>query len=253
MDPDRVEISNLARQAHYSSHIGRNKVDAIAALVGAINQNVRVDALPLDFTSLTDEDIDARFSDTTLFIFATDRFKAQARGNEVALRLGKPAIWIGLYPGGQAGEVYFWDTDIASCFRCTCASRYKAHEKAEAKGVSLDPSSDGADIFSIHHLDTIAGMIALGLITRGSDNRYGRLIDQLVSHRDGPRNFLQVKIDPTWHLRGRDIVREQLGISADNPSYFAWTTIARSDPDHGEPPCPDCVKYRGRVPKQQSE
>ena len=45
----------------------------------------------------------------------------------------------------------------------------------------------------------------MGLLTRGSANRYGRLIAQL-----GDRNFLQVKIDPSWTWKGRDIIREQL-------------------------------------------
>ena len=40
-------------------------------------------------------------------------------------------------------------------------------------------------------------MIVLGLLTRGADNRYGKLIEQL-----GDRNFLQIKIDPAWHAVG---------------------------------------------------
>ena len=45
-------------------------------------------------------------------------FKAQAFGNEVALRLGIPAVWVGLYRSGQVGEVIFWHKDLPSCFRC---------------------------------------------------------------------------------------------------------------------------------------
>lgn len=243
-DPDCLDPPNLARQGHTADHLGLFKVNAAAKMVAQINPEAEVTGLPVDFTTLTDEEIDAGFGDCDLLLFCTDSFKAQTFGNKVALRLGIPAIWVGLYRGGQAGEVIFWRPGLSACFRCLCASRYRAQERAASQGVRIDPSSDGADIFAIHFLDSIAGMIALGLLTRGADNRYGRLIDQL-----GDRNFLQVKIDPTWTLRGQDMVRQKLGIADTCDTYFAWNTIARCDPDGGEPPCPDCVTYRGRQPK----
>src|SRR6202022_3652177 len=57
------------------------------------------------------------------------------------------------------------------------------------EGRSLDPGSDGSDILSLQFLDSIAGQVAVGLLTHGADNRFGRLIDQL-----GDRNFLQVNL-----------------------------------------------------------
>ena len=81
-------------------------------------------------------------------------------------------------------------------------------------------------------------MIALGILTEGSNNRYGRLMHQL----DG-RNFLQVKLDPEWTIGGKDIVREQLGIAAGCDSYLSFCTIARRDPDPGGQ-CPDCLQFR---------
>lgn len=241
-DPDKLEPPNLARQGHFARDLGRFKVDAVADLVASINPSAAVNCLPLDFTTLSPDQIDAYFGGCDLLLLCTDRFKAQAFGNEVALRLHIPAIWVGLYRGGQAGEVIFWHQDLPACFRCICSARYHAHERAEAQNLRLDPPSDGADIFAIHFLDSIVGMIALGLLTRGANNRYGRLVDQL-----GDRNFLQVKIDPTWTLREHDVVREQLGISDDCDAYFAWNTIVRRDPDGGQPPCPDCQKYRGKT------
>jgi molybdopterin/thiamine biosynthesis adenylyltransferase len=242
IDFDRVDRTNIARQAHALNAIGTYKVDAIAAMVRAINPEAEVLGVVRDFTTLTDDEIDALFGDCDLMIFTTDSFKAQARGNQVALRLGIPAIWIGLYGGGRAGEIILWHSEIASCFRCLCSSRYRAQEQAAAKGISLDPGSDGATIFDIHCLDSIAGEIALGLLTRGSDNRFGRLVAQLAD-----RNFLQIVLDPTWTWNGRNIIREQLGVPDDRDTFFSWITIARRDPTSGQP-CPDCVKYRGRAP-----
>ncbi len=242
VDPDIVEPSNIARQGHDVTSLGVAKVDAVARLVEQINPAAEVMGLPLDFTQLTDDEIDDLFGTTDLFIFATDRFNAQARGNEVATRLLTPALWIGLYAGGQAGEIIFWHPGIAACFRCLCPSRYRAHEQAQIEQRRLDPTSEGATIFDISLVDSIAGMLAIGLLTQGADNRYGRLIPQL-----GDRNFLQVKIDPRWQWRGRDLVREHLGIPEDCESFFAWNTIVRADPTRGEPACPDCVRFRNRA------
>lgn len=240
IDFDMVTAANIARQGHHVDEIGRLKVEAVAAMIRRINPDARINCLPRNFLEMTDEDVDAHLGETDLFIFATDRFAAQARGNEVATRLNKPAIWIGLYAGGLAGEIVWWAPYIAACFRCLLSKRYAAQAKAAEAGQSLDPPSDGCTIFDVSLLDSIAGMLAIGLLTRGSDNRFGRLIDQL-----GDRNFLQVQLDPQWNLAGRNIVREQLGVAADCPAFFSWNTIVRADPDRGELPCPDCEKFRG--------
>jgi hypothetical protein len=83
-------------------------------------------------------------------------------------------------------------------------------------------------------------MLVVGLLTMGADNRYGKLIEQL-----GERNFLQVKIDPAWNFAGKDVVKEELGISDGTDAYFSFCTIARRDPDNGTAPCPDCERFRG--------
>ena len=240
VDPDRVDVTNLARQAHAADQIGTPKVKALAKQMKRINSGVQVQYLADDFCALDDEVIDELFADVDLLVFATDRFAAQARGNQVALRLKKPALWVGLYRGGMGGEIVFWHDGIEACFRCLCAKRYEAHEAAQSNGTSLDPPSDGATIFDIHYLDSIAGALAVGLLTRGSDNRFGRLIEQL-----GDRNFIQVKIAPDYAWRGRDVIREQLGIAEDCDAFFAWNAIARRDPDGGRLYCPDCERFRG--------
>ena len=54
----------------------------------------------------------------------------------------------------------------------------------------------------------VTGMIAVGLLTRGAENDYGRLLDDL-----GDRQMLQVKVSPDWTFQGRDIFREQLQVA----------------------------------------
>ena len=240
VDIDTVTEANLCRQGFESADIGRSKVDAVADRLRRINAAVEVKTFTRDFCSMTDEEINQEFGDADLFMFSTDYFPAQARGNEVALRLQKPALWLGMYADGVGGEVVFWHPGIDACYRCLVEKRFLAHELAKANGQSLDPPSDGCTIFDIGFLDAIAGPLAIGLLTRGSDNRYGKLIDAL-----GDRNFIQTQIDPDWTINGRRVVREKLGVPDECEEFFAWNTLARTDPESGFKVCPDCERFRG--------
>ncbi len=241
-DYDVVDESNIARQGHSSEHIGQPKVNAMAETLGRINRATRVQCQMADFTGFCDDEIDALYGDCDLLIFGTDSFPCQARGNEVALRLDIPAIWIGLYPGGVAGEIIWWNPEQKPCFQCICGARYERQADVLTGSVEKSASSAGATVFDIAIVDGVAGQIAIGLLTQGANNRFGTLIDQL-----GTRQCLQIGIDPKWRLNGHDLVREQLGVAADIRTLFAWNTIARSDPDEGNPPCVDCQRFRNRV------
>lgn len=231
IDFDRVEAVNICRQEHAADAVGSLKVETLADELRRINPAMRVECFARNFCEFDDDQIDALFADTDLFIFAVDNLAANARGNEVALRLKKPALWSGLYAGGRAGEVVFWRPGLP-CYRCLCSKRYADQDK----GVDVSQPAESADIFAVQYLDSVAGQIALGLLTAGANNNYGRLIEQL-----GDRNFIQLKMSTDWNFAGRDIFREQLGIAADCPTYFNWLTIARRDPTGGLPPCPDCT------------
>lgn len=242
VDFDTVELVNICRQEHAHDCIGMLKVDALTSELKRINPHINVECYARDFCSFTDEEVDRHFGNTDVFVFCVDNLPANARGNEVALRLRKPAVWSGVYLRGSGGEVIFWYPELLCCFRCLCAARYRAWERAQGRRVP----TESADVLSVQFVDSIAGMIVLGLLCRGADNFYGRLITQL-----GDRNFIHVKThDWTWN--GRDIIREQLRIPADCDSFFSWNAAARRDPDHGDPPCPDCVRFLGRLPRSAS-
>ena len=239
VDLDTVDDVNIARQGHSPADIGLPKVEAVANKIRAINPDAIVECFSTDFTTLSDDEIRESLGGTDLFIFATDSFAAQSRGNEVALLLETSAVWIGLYAGGLGGEIVFWHPKLDCCFRCLCGKRYTAQEKAAEEGRSLDPPSDGATIFDIQLLDSIAGQICLGLLTRGSDNRFGQLIDQL-----GDRQFLLVSNSPDFRVNGSDVIRKQLKVGEECLPYFAWNTITLSDPRGGNDYCPDCENIR---------
>jgi molybdopterin/thiamine biosynthesis adenylyltransferase len=236
-DFDHVDESNPARQDFYHTDIGKLKAQALAETVREINPEIKVNCLIRDFCDLGNEEFDALLGHTDLFIFATDAFVAQARGNIQALRLSKPALWIGMYREGRAGEIIFWAPDqTPACYRCICASRYQ--EFAKQARVDHDPTripSTGGTILDLHVVDAIAGQLAVGLLTAGAGNRMGRLIPQL-----GNRNLLQIKIDPDYRMGDRDIF-DRLG---NDPANFSFSTIALGmEP---EPDCPDCARRRQR-------
>jgi molybdopterin/thiamine biosynthesis adenylyltransferase len=236
VDFDRVDVSNPARQDFTSNDIGQYKAQVLAESLKHINPDVEVNYHIRDFCEFSEEEFDAQFGHTDLFIFATDFFPAQARGNLQALRLRKPAVWIGLYRGGRAGEVIYWMPGTTpACFRCICSSRYRAfHEQSNTNANLTQVPSTGGTILDLHLVDAIAGQIAVGLLTAGAENRMGRLIQQL-----GNRNLLQIKIDPEYRLGNKDIFRQYLG---KHPANFSFNTIAL--PMEPEADCPDCASFR---------
>jgi ThiF family protein len=236
VDFDRIDASNPARQDFNMTDIGQHKAEALARTLEQINPAVEVNYLLRDFCDIGQEEFDLHFGHTDLFIFATDSFPAQARGNLQALRLRKPAVWIGMYKGGRAGEIVYWMPDVTpACYRCVCSSRYRAFAaQARPDANETHIPSTGGTIFDLHLVDAIAGQIAVGLLTAGADNRMGRLIRQL-----GNRNLLQIKLDPEYRLGDTDIFARYLG---NHPANFSFTTIAL--PMEPEPGCPDCAMRR---------
>jgi len=127
VDFDRIDASNPARQDFNMTDLGQHKAEALATALKRIDPDVEVNYLIRDFCDIGEDEFDMHFGHTDLFIFATDFFPAQARGNLQALRLRKPAIWIGLYREGRAGEIVHWVPTITpACYRCVCSSRYRA-------------------------------------------------------------------------------------------------------------------------------
>lgn len=237
VDFDRIDASNPARQDFDLADVGRYKAEALAASLQRLNPDVRVNYLLRDFCELSETEIDDHFGHTDLFICATDFFPAQARGNLEALRLGKPAVWIGLYRDGRAGEIIHHVPGVTpACFRCICSSRYRAFAAQATAGANPTHVPSGGTILDLHLIDAVAGQIAAGILTRGAENRMGRLIDQL-----GDRNLLQVKCDPNYKLGDKDIFARHLG---DGPANFSFTTIALAmEPERN---CPDCAGRRAR-------
>lgn len=241
VDPDWVDDVNLCRQFFTQADIGRLKVEAAKEKMLAVDSDVEVEIFPLDVTKLSEDEEHAIFANSDLVIALTDNHTAQSTSSRLAIKYGCEFMSVGIYPGGQGGEIFRMRRNDPVCYQEMFLQRFIQHAAAHAAGKSLDPTSDGAPIFVGTLIDSIAGEIALGMLTAGANNRYGRLMDQL-----GTRQLLVIKIDPTWETSpGRDLVRDELGIDPENPFYVAYNTIAMSAASESlEKPCEDCQQYR---------
>lgn len=243
VDFDVIDASNPARQDLDMTDYGRSKVEAIADAMKRANPDIRVRILKRDFCSFNREEFEQEFGHTDLYVYGTDFFPAQARGNIEALRQNIPAVWIGLYQGARAAEIIYHCPGVTkACFRCICSSRYKAfHDLEEAPNTKI--TSDGGTILDLHLVDAIAGQICVGLLTRGADNRFGQLID-----RFGGRNLIQVKLDPDYRMGENDIFAKHLG---ESPAAITFQTMAlETDP---ELDCPDCLAWRREDDSEHEE
>lgn len=233
IDPDTVDATNVARQGHHE--IGVKKVRAAERSFRQINPQLDYLGLPLRHDQIQEMQWKELLQGTDLLILATDSFEAQAFGNRLALSMEIPALWIGLYAGAKAGEIVWWTPNHKDCFRCLLEWRFLSQQESKA-----DPGSDDALIQDLQIVDGIAGHIALGLLTQGSDNYFGRLIEHL-----GERQFLQIKLRHDWLLNGVDPVAKALQIPANNESYVCWSAATRVNGPRLFA-CPDCQEFLGR-------
>jgi len=236
IDRDQVEDANFCPQEFPADSVGKSKAQTAAEMLIAMFPSLDIVYCNADFLMMTDEFIDKHFGDVDCWVAATDAFLCQRRVNQVALWQGVCAVFVGLYANANAGEIIWHHPSELCCLTCLVAKRVAAQDAA-APG-ELDPASDGVTLSDVAIVDGIATQIVLALLTRGEDNRFGRLIDQLEG-----RQFIQISLRPDWRFGGRDLIRELLEVPADNDLLFAWNAVARRDPN--PEPCPDCEQFRG--------
>lgn len=236
VDPDCVGSENICRTDYLPEEIGHSKVAALGQKLRRLSTIVTVQEHPTSaatFFKVRSEQLSqrgGRNADPDLLIAATDSFPAQAAVNQFAVKEGIAALYVGVTLQGLGGEIVFWHRGLP-CFRCLMAHRYEQL----AEQLSSPTACEGVTLFDTDFVDAIAGQIALGLLLRRTETRFGRLITAL-----GDRNFLRVKIDPHYRLGGRDLVRSELGIPANNEHFIGWCVSALRDPDRGQLTCGDC-------------
>jgi hypothetical protein len=263
IDPDVVGETNLATQQVYRRDLGRRKVDCLAERIRDVNPHATVVALPCalddvgdaDFERLATvplrvwevtgtrlwgvegNDVPVRVSlppARTLLCGLTDHFEAQARVNRLALHFGLPSLCAQVYPEGRGAEATFTFPGVTpACHRCALSARYQAYL---AEGFRNGVTSDGTPIFATSRLNALKGFLALALLHHGSGHpRWGRLLERI-----GPRNLVQVRMDPDLALG----VFDRVFGSGDRERILfddvVWLPQKPDCPANGFPACPDC-------------
>ena len=253
IDPDVVDVPNLATQQVYRRDLGRPKVDAVADRVLDVSPWARVATLHGSLDDLSDAEVselvrcsirpaDTTCPVTTVLCGFTDDFHAQARVNQLALRNGVPMLAAQVYQHGRGCEVSFHAPGITpACGRCVLGGRYRAFEE----GYENTVGSGGTPLFATTRLNALKAEVALAIVhgwphpTKSIAGQ--RWIDLL--NRIANRNLIQVRLDPD--------IATTLGLQVFDSAFAAcdervvvdetvWLTQKPENEETGFPTCPHC-------------
>src|SRR5271169_2549760 len=122
VDPDPVELSNLARQVIYgAASLGRLKVEAAAARLREDHlqdhpeprPELRIETYPVALNAANATDLIARYD---FVIDATDDPTAKFLINDICVALGRPFVYAGVL--GMTGQVMTVLPGRTACLRC---------------------------------------------------------------------------------------------------------------------------------------
>lgn len=235
IDFDQVGLSNLVTQGWYGDQLGKPKVEALWENAARLLPNPESRARTLDFVQgdflkMSDEDLEHLAANADLLMFMADDFYAQARGNRLALKLQKPAIFAMMYEKARCCEVTFIIPGVTpACHRCATSNRYEAYL---ARQYSNDVTSDGSLIFQTHAINSVIGMIALAILH--NDKPGYEFSGWFGSNWE--KNLLQFRLSPKYQSK---LFQRVFGA----PQAFCFDTVWQTIEPECPPkyaPCPDC-------------
>lgn len=235
LDFDTVDDVNLTRQGYKMHQLGKRKVDALGEHLQNVNAGMEYTGITKNFLEMKNDELDAIFGKGDLYLFLTDSFAAQAFGNKLALRYGKPAIWAGFYEKSQAAEIVFTIPGVTSaCFRCAVSPRYEAQDNSESE---IRISSNCNTIFHSQVLDAYVGMLLMAILH--NDIPGYEFSNWFGQHWE--RNLLQLKIHPSYGTETGSLFQRTFAGSEGRAITFnaVWQKIEVECPPKYEP-CPDC-------------
>jgi hypothetical protein len=235
MDFDVVDRSNISTQGFNISELGNKKIIALKNRLLDINPNLDIQVIDEDFLSCDDQIIENQIYDTTLLMFMTDNFHAQAKGNLLSLNHRKSAIFAMMYFKARASEIFFQIPGVTpACYRCATSPRFSAYLK---EGYVNDVTSAGSTIFHTYYLNSVIGQIALAMIhneTKGVEfsNWFGNYWD---------RNYVQIRNHPAYSMEKNQLFRKTF---EQEPKVYNFDSVwQKITPDTKETAgfnCPDC-------------
>jgi molybdopterin/thiamine biosynthesis adenylyltransferase len=240
IDPDVIELPNVARQMVYRRDVGRPKVAALAERLRDINPHASIQAHSVGLETISRDDMLSLLHGPwpatatpaqTLLCGLTDSFAAQARINALALHFGIPSLCAQTYAEGRGGEITFTYPGVTpACHRCILKRRYDYHAVHSSHPVT----SHGSPIFTTTLINALKGYVALALLHHGTGhNRWGSTLAEIAN-----RNLIQVRLDPNVATSLAIGVFDRVLAGADHSRLYFGEPIWL--PQAPEPSCPDC-------------
>lgn len=235
MDFDTVDESNITTQGYAVKNVGQPKVYALADRLLSINPELKYTPILRDLLELREDEIDVFMSGSDLLLFMTDNFYAQARGNRIALRLQKPAVFAMVYEKARCAEISFIIPGITpACHRCCTSPRYLAY----SEGYENDVTSHGSTVMQTHYLNAAIGMISLAILNRNDEkSEFGGWFQD---GKPWEKNLVQLRMNPRYGEDGKSSFDRIYG-NIDRVFTFDsnWIPVEPDSPPKN-PPCPDC-------------
>jgi adenylyltransferase/sulfurtransferase len=114
VDFDVVDFTNLQRQViHFSSDVGRPKLDSAKEKIAAINPYVNVKTFE---TRLTSENALRIFADFDIIVDGTDNFPTRFLVNDACVFTGKPNVYGSIFR--FEGQASVFGAKEGPCYRC---------------------------------------------------------------------------------------------------------------------------------------
>ncbi|MEL7485730.1 MAG: HesA/MoeB/ThiF family protein [Pseudomonadota bacterium] len=203
-DDDSVELSNLQRQTIYTAaDVGSHKTAAARRFVGALNPDVRVNAIE---TRITDENAEALAAAYDIVIEGVDSFEARFAINRgcIAARTPLVSAAIGRFDGQLSVFKPFSDPGRLPCYRCLVP-------EAPPRDGQINCAEEGVLGAIAGVMGTLAAMEALKDLLGVGETLAGRLL--IYSGLDADMRTVRLPADPDCpdcrHLRSaRDVAAE---------------------------------------------
>jgi molybdopterin/thiamine biosynthesis adenylyltransferase len=234
IDFDIVDQSNLTTQGFYQADINTLKTEALGKRLTEIGSNIQYQGLNQDFLLLSESEIESLVKTVDLLLFMTDNFHAQARGNRVALKYQKPAIFAMVYEKAACAEITFMIPGVTpGCHRCAVSPRYKAYQEGFENNVKQSRST----VFSTRYLNSCLGLLSLAILhnnTTGYEfsNWFGDYWE---------RNLVQLRMNPAYGKGENSLFNRVFNHSPYILTFDSvWQKIEAESVPKYEENCPDC-------------
>ena len=225
VDPDRLELANVARHACGVRDLGRFKTRAVADQIRDRNPHADVECHELDVNPSREATLEV-LRGADLVVAATDGQRSRYNLNRAALELGTPAIFGRALTRAAGGDVLRVRPHVGPCLACVFASGLLRAEDEEVSTIAQArrdaPAYAGAhDVaarvlpglsIDLAPITNLVARLALLELSRGTDAAV------LATERD-----LEADLYIWANRRERTYAGfAPMGFRADRPSVLRW-------------------------------